>query len=56
MAQGLTGFAGGRPEPQPVIRLFSFLADKADVAVSVSIDGNEYRSSCPSSVGRAVSP
>jgi hypothetical protein len=37
MAQGLTGFAGGRPEPQPVIRLFSFLADKADVPVTVSI-------------------
>jgi hypothetical protein len=36
MAQGLTGFAGGRPEPQPVIRLFSFLADKADVPVTVS--------------------
>ena len=32
MAQGLTGFAGGRPEPQPVIRLFSFLVDKAEVA------------------------
>ena len=39
MAQGLTGFAAGRPEPQPVIRLFSFLADKADVPVSISIDG-----------------
>ncbi|MBY0610929.1 MAG: DUF1446 domain-containing protein [Beijerinckiaceae bacterium] len=37
MAQGLTGFAGGRPEPQPVIRLFSFLADKADVSVAVSL-------------------
>ncbi len=37
MAQSLTGFSGGRPEPQPVIRLFSFLADKNDVAVSVSI-------------------
>jgi Acyclic terpene utilisation family protein AtuA len=37
MAQGLTGFAGGRPEPQPVIRLFSFLADKADVPVTVSL-------------------
>jgi hypothetical protein len=36
MAQGLTGFAGGRPEPQPVIRLFSFLADKADVPITVS--------------------
>jgi Acyclic terpene utilisation family protein AtuA len=40
MAQGLTGFAGGRPEPQPVVRLFSFLVDKADVPVSVAIDAN----------------
>jgi hypothetical protein len=39
MAQGITGFAGGRPEPQPVIRLFSFLVDKADVPVSVTIGG-----------------
>jgi hypothetical protein len=38
MAQGLTGFAGGRPEPQPVIRLFSFLIEKADVVVSLSSD------------------
>ena len=35
MAQGLTGFAGGRPEPQPVIAAVLFLADKADVPVSV---------------------
>ncbi len=41
MAQGLTGFAGGRPEPQPVIRLFSFLADKADIPVSFAFDGEE---------------
>ena len=46
MAQGLTGFAGGRPEPQPVIRLFSFLADKRDVAVTVSFDG-ESRALAP---------
>lgn len=39
MAQGLTGFAGGRPEPQPVIRLFSFLVNKADVPVSIEQDG-----------------
>jgi hypothetical protein len=37
MAQGLTGFAGGRPEPQPVVRLFSFLIDKADAPGRVSI-------------------
>ncbi|MCV0397896.1 MAG: DUF1446 domain-containing protein [Rhizobiaceae bacterium] len=39
MAQGITGFSGGRPEPQPVIRLFSFLADKADVPARVDVDG-----------------
>jgi hypothetical protein len=38
MAQGLTGFAGGRPEPQPVIRLFSFLVDKASVPTRMRID------------------
>lgn len=37
MAQGITGFAGGRPTPQPVIRLFSFLVDKAKVPMSFSI-------------------
>lgn len=37
MAQGLTGFAGGRPEPQAVVRLFSFLAKKADIPVAVSL-------------------
>jgi len=39
MAQGLTGFAGGRPEPQPVVRLFSCLIDRTEVPVSVEIDG-----------------
>lgn len=39
MAQGITGFAGGRPAPQPVIRLFSCLVDKARVPMSVAIGG-----------------
>lgn len=39
MAQGITGFAGGRPEPQPVIRLFSFLAPKSDISVEVVSGG-----------------
>lgn len=39
MAQGLTGFAGGRPEPQPVIRLFSFLAQKSGIPVEVEYEG-----------------
>ena len=46
MAQGLTGFAGGRPEPQPVVRLFSFLVDKASVPVRVRVrcggEGREF--------------
>jgi hypothetical protein len=36
---GLTGFAGGRPQPSPVVRLFSFLLPKTDVAVRVEVDG-----------------
>ncbi|MBX9651756.1 MAG: DUF1446 domain-containing protein [Xanthobacteraceae bacterium] len=39
MSQGLTGFAGGRPEPQPVVRLFSCLIDRTEVPVSVEIGG-----------------
>lgn len=39
MAQGLTGFAGGRPEPQPVIRLFSFTTAKQDIPVTVTFEG-----------------
>lgn len=39
MAQSITGFAGGRPEPQPVVRLFSFLAPKSDIRVSYEVDG-----------------
>jgi len=35
MVQSLTGFAGGRPKPQPVVRLFSFLADKARITPMV---------------------
>ncbi len=40
MAQSITGFAGGRPAPQPVIRLFSFLVDKTRVPMSVSLGGD----------------
>lgn len=51
MAQGLTGFAGGRPEPQPVVRLFSFLAPKADVDPGVTVDGKSF-----AATGTAVPP
>ncbi|MDB5730343.1 MAG: hypothetical protein JWQ03_238 [Variovorax sp.] len=39
MAQGITGFAAGRPSPSPVVRLFSLLVDRATVQARVSIDG-----------------
>ena len=39
MTQSITGFAGGRPEVQPVVRLFSFLAPKAYLTVTCEIDG-----------------
>jgi len=41
MAPGTTGFGGGRPSPSPVVRLFSFLVDKASVPVRVVVDGDE---------------
>ena len=40
-AQGLTGFFAGRPKVQPVVRLFSFLQDKADTPVAVEVDGRD---------------
>ena len=37
--QGLTGFFAGRPRPQPVVRLFSFLAPKAGIPPVVELNG-----------------
>jgi hypothetical protein len=39
---GLSGFAGGRPRPMPVVRLYSFLLDKQDVDVTVDCDGQTF--------------
>ncbi|MCB1341078.1 MAG: DUF1446 domain-containing protein [Pseudooceanicola sp.] len=41
MAQGMTGFSGGRPVPQPVVRLFSFLVPKDRVRVTVDAGDGE---------------
>lgn len=52
MAQGITGFAGGRPKVQPVVRLFSCLVDKdrarprvllgeAEIAVDIPAGGGD---------------
>lgn len=39
----LTSFAGGRPKPSPVVRLFSFLIPKPDVLPMVHINGDQFR-------------
>ncbi len=40
MAQGITGFSGGRPSPTPLVRLFSCLVPKS--AVPVAVDGQAF--------------
>ncbi|WP_339524672.1 acyclic terpene utilization AtuA family protein [Pseudomonas sp. EA_35y_Pfl2_R111] len=42
MAPGLTGIVGGRPTVYPVIRLFSFLADKGNCALEVELQGQRH--------------
>jgi hypothetical protein len=42
VAQGMTGFFGGRPKPQPVVRLVHLLVPKADVPVTVTIGGETH--------------
>jgi hypothetical protein len=41
MAQGITGFAGGRPTPAPLVRLFSFLVEKSAISIDVEVDGRK---------------
>ncbi|WP_029922325.1 acyclic terpene utilization AtuA family protein [Nevskia soli] len=39
MAQGITGFAGGRPSVTPLVRLFSCLVPKRSVVIAAELDG-----------------
>jgi Acyclic terpene utilisation family protein AtuA len=36
---GLSGFAGGRPKPSQVMRLFSYLTPKHECAIAIDVDG-----------------
>lgn len=36
---GLSIFAGGRPKPSPVVRLFSYLTPKDDIEITIDING-----------------
>jgi hypothetical protein len=52
---GTTGnFGGGRPDPAPVIRLFSFLIDKGAADVAVVMDGERVSVAIPR--GQATPP
>ncbi len=50
MAPGLTGIVGGRPTVYPLIRLFSFLIDKAACAVSVDYQGQRHAVELPAAL------
>jgi len=39
MAQGITGFAGGRPEVQALVRLASCLIPKSRIRIAIDVDG-----------------
>lgn len=47
MAPGLTGIVGGRPTVYPIIRLFSFLVDKAVCELEVEINGQRSSVALP---------
>ena len=53
MAQGITGFAAGRPSPSQVVRLFSCLIDAARLSQRVCLDGQDI-GFVPQSVGGAL--
>jgi len=47
MAPGLTGIVGGRPTVYPLIRLFSFLVDKASCDVLIDFQGERHACTLP---------
>lgn len=44
---GLSGFAGSRPRPSPVVRLFSFIIDKDKVSAQIDLDGRRIFCNLP---------
>lgn len=52
MSPGITGYAGGRPRPSPVIRLYSALVDKQVLPVSIDVDGSAREIAIPAGVGQ----
>ncbi len=48
---GLSGFSGGRAKPSPVVRLFSFLIPKADVAIAIDFGDRELAAEAAEAAG-----
>ena len=46
---GLSGFAGARPKPSPVVRLFSFVLPKGSTKIQIEMDGTYI--DCPDALG-----
>jgi hypothetical protein len=51
---GLSGFAGGRPKPSPVVRLFSFTLPRDAVRVRILMNGEEI--ACDEAHGQPLDP
>jgi len=49
---GLSGFAGARPKPSPVVRLFSFALPKGNMPIQIEFDGSYI--DCPDTLGTAL--
>jgi hypothetical protein len=49
---GLSGFAGARPKPSPVVRLFSFALPKGSIKIQIEMDGTYI--DCPDTLGAAL--
>ncbi len=60
---GLSGFSGARAKPSPVVRLFSYLTPKEEIAIRIDVDGQSIAFSDnpgqpfdPSSIIRPADP
>ena len=53
---GLTGFAGARAKPSPVVRLFSLLVPKSEIQITVEVEGvaGECNDPVPASAAAAT--
>ena len=55
MSPGTMGFGGGRPSPGPVVRMFSFLAEKSQVPATVVVGNQTFPSDVASQGGFTAS-